>query len=346
MKQLFVFFFILKFQICSSSFVGDEWIKSTYGESSSHLWPMDVRRVISAHAQFLRSFCTNTKIGISYVLQKILSSALVSDEVLPLPLVEIQVQIQAEAVRSAGKWQISVLTTFMRLTMSSSHIMTGLGTNAFLFVQSNESLTATVGITAYQRDHNSANCYCLTTNNCPVPGFMYSSEELPSFGQYNLEDVSYGSTPIKGIEVGCFGLESVLSSNLECYYDRNCFQLLVEHPERFSQLNSSPTDTFPPNTSISSLLDQLMVDQWLVNMSYSDYYSECLPDTCSYSYNQKNHFLIILTSIIALIGGLNTLLRLVIPFLIQIFDKIKTKKSTPVRTVWIEEMTTNPSTLR
>ena len=90
--------------------------------------------------------------GISFVLQRVLSSPLVSDEVLPLSIAEIPVEIEETTVNSVG--------------------------------------------------------------------------------QYDLESHGMGNVPIKGIEADCFGLESVLSSNLECYYDRNLFTIIISQQSR------------------------------------------------------------------------------------------------------------------
>jgi hypothetical protein len=286
---------------------------------------MDVRTVISAHAQFLRSFCVNTQEGVTFVLIGILSSSLVSAEVLPLSLVQEQVDIQKTTLQSAGKWQILVLIAFMQLTITSSNLMTGLGTNSFLYMQSNDSSTASVGINSYQLNSNSSPCYCLTMDNCQVLGAIYPTQQSPTFGQYNIQTLGAGSIPIKGIEVGCFALEGVLASTLECYYDSSCIELLVSNPERFPPLQSTSSDSFPQDTTIQVLLNALMVEQWLVNMSYTNYYAECAPKTCSYLFNQRNNFLIIFTTIIALIGGLKTILRLFIPLIIQIIIHIKQK---------------------
>jgi hypothetical protein len=238
-------------------------------------------------------------------------------------LVQKQVDTQTTTLQSAGKWQILVLITFLQLTMTSSHLMTGLGTNSFLYMLSKYSSTANVGINSYQLNSNSSPCYCLTTDNCPVPGAIYPSQQLPTFGQYNVETLGVGSIPVKGIQVGCFALESVLASTLECYYDSNCIELLVSNPERFPPLKSTSSDSFPQDTIINTLLNALMVEQWLVNMSFANYYSECAPKTCSYSFNQRNNFLIIFTTIIALIGGLNTIFRLFVPLIIQTITHIK-----------------------
>ena len=304
---------------------------------------MDVRTIISAHAQLLRTFCANTQRGISVVMLGIDSSSLVSAEVLPLRLVETQVNIQGQTTRSAGKWQITVLVSFIQLFMSSSHLLSGLGTNAFIYIPSNDSTTASVGINSYRLNNNTPSCYCLSTSNCPVPGALYPTQQLPTFGQYDVEALSMGSVPIKGIEVGCFALNSALTSTLECYYDPNCIKLLVSDSEQFLPLQPTSLDYSSQNKTIQTLLDELFVENWLIKMSYANYYSECAPNTCSYSFNQRNDFFITFTTIVAVIGGLNTVLRLLAPLIIRmitlIHQKVKRQHEhvhlTPV--VWTEQ---------
>ena len=76
---------------------------------------MDVRTMISAHAQFLRSVCTNTRRAIDYTLLGLLSSSLISTEGLPISLVQLQVQILADNLRSASKWQLAVVISFFSI---------------------------------------------------------------------------------------------------------------------------------------------------------------------------------------------------------------------------------------
>lgn len=304
---------------------------------------MDVRTVISAHAQFLNTFCINTQRGISFVLLGILSSSLISAEALPYSSVKVQVDIQETALRSAGRWQLTVLISFLRLTTSSSQLMTGLGTNSFLYMLSNDSSLANSNINSYQLKSNSSPCYCLTVSNCPVPGAIYPSQQIPTFGQYNVETFGTGSVPIKGIQVGCFALESVLASTLECYYDASCLELLVPNSTLFTPLASTPPSRFPQDTTIETLLNELMVEEWQVNMSFPSYYAGCAPKSCTYSFNQQNGFLIILTTIVALVGGLNTILRLFIPLIVQLATQIKRRLQSKqdsvqrIPVVWTEQ---------
>ena len=310
-------------QVCSSSFVTQEWISSSYAANVSNIWPMDVRTVISAHAQVLRAFCTNSETGISTVLINILSSSLITANAMPLPFVQSQVDIQKTTLQSAGKWQTAVLISFLRLVTSSSHLLTGLGTNSFLYIPSSSAQAASIGINAYQLSSNSSPCYCLTTNGCAIPGAIYSNHQTATFGLYNRETLQNYSTPVKGIQAGCFALESALASSLECYYDATCLALLVPDSRAFPPLQSTFPTRYDRTTTIGSLMDELMVEDQLVNMSFASYYSVCAPKICAYSFNQRNSVLIILTTILALIGGLNTVLHLLIPLIVKQVMEIK-----------------------
>ncbi|CAF1255155.1 unnamed protein product, partial [Adineta steineri] len=43
------------------------------------------------------------------------------------------------------------------------------------------------------------------------------------------------------------------------------------------------------------------------------YYNECQPSKCSYSYETKNSAIYIITTVIGLVGGLITVLKLIVP---------------------------------
>ena len=172
----------------------DGWIQASYQSNVSNIWPMDVYTMISAHAQFLRAVCVNAQRGIGFVLIDSLAASLVSANVLPEALVELQVNIAEQSIRSAGQWQLLVLISFVRMT------------------------TASIGINVYQLDNQSPPCYCVSMNNCLVPGAIYQINPLPTFGYYHIEIWKNFSIPIKGIQMGCYAMESALSSTLEYYY--------------------------------------------------------------------------------------------------------------------------------
>ncbi|CAF1563008.1 unnamed protein product [Adineta steineri] len=70
---------------------------------------------------------------------------------------------------------------------------------------------------------------------------------------------------------------------------------------------------FHMNSTIQELVDKLMVEEWTNSTIYDGYYNECQPSKCSYSHETKNGLIYIITTVIGLVGGLITVLKLIIP---------------------------------
>ncbi|CAF0927784.1 unnamed protein product [Adineta steineri] len=71
---------------------------------------------------------------------------------------------------------------------------------------------------------------------------------------------------------------------------------------------------FPPKTTISTIVQAVMVDQWNFVYSYDLYWKACAPAYCTYSDSiHTNNFVGILIIMISMIGGLMAALRLIIP---------------------------------
>ena len=257
----------------------------SYQYQSAVMWPMDVRTVISAHAQFLQIFCRNSKRAISYSLIGLRSSSVISNVLMTESLLDTQIQIQKGYLQSASGWHLSVLIDFYKLVTASNHMIMGPGTNAFFSIPSNQSSQAIVGINAYQLNNSTMPCYCLTIDNCAMPGQIYFMNQSPTFGFYNLDFVQGRTIPVDGIRVGCFALDSVLSSTLQCYYSRSCLDLLVPTQTLYTPLQPPSTNQYPINATIESLVKSLFIEQWFFNTSYGNYYSQCAPSTCTYSFN-------------------------------------------------------------
>jgi hypothetical protein len=61
---------------------------------------------------------------------------------------------------------------------------------------------------------------------------------------------------------------------------------------------------FPPNTTIETILTQLFVSKWLQNASFDLYFNQCAPQSCQYSYSKQYNPLYVVTTLMALFGGL------------------------------------------
>ena len=119
---------------------------------------------------------------------------------------------------------------------------------------------------------------------------------------------------VPGINVGCLILDAVLQSDLSCLYNSSCLSELntylndSPYPFNATALNRSNSSL----QTVKNLVDHLMVDEWVFNVSYESYFSQCNPSICSYTYVKRFNILFIITTLIGSIGGIVTTLMLVI----------------------------------
>ena len=100
---------------------------------------------------------------------------------------------------------------------------------------------------------------------------------------------------------GCYPLEALLQSTLQCFYDQEC----IDSNDVFRALNSSSSHSrFDVNTTIESIFQTLMIEEYLNTTSYENYFAQCAPSLCSYSYNARQETIDIVTSLIELYSGL------------------------------------------
>jgi hypothetical protein len=70
---------------------------------------------------------------------------------------------------------------------------------------------------------------------------------------------------------------------------------------------------FFENSTIKEVVDQLMVEQWNQSIMYDRYYNSCQPVECIYTHQTKNNPIYIVTTLIGLLGGLITFLKIIVP---------------------------------
>ena len=181
------------------------------------------------------------------------------------------------------------------------------------------------------RDVNSLriDCICATNPHCQSATAIFDIEGL-SFPE-NRFHVDY---VVPGSSIGCSTLESLRLSTLECLYSTSdCFSVLmhyvheiyfynIEYPSWLdigSLVYNSTSSQFPPNISMSTILNKTMIERWNSSISYKQFYQSCAPSHCYYSekIRTKTAFGIILT-LISLIGGVSVSLRLVTPHLVKL----------------------------
>jgi hypothetical protein len=124
---------------------------------------------------------------------------------------------------------------------------------------------------------------------------------------------------VPGFLVGCYPLESLFQSTLECLYNITCINGL-KNPNQSSNMNINPLNSTlsSPNVTVQSLMNDLMLDRWEPNITYEDYYAICAPLSCTYIITEQANPIYIITTIIGLYGGLNVALKFIVPVLVKI----------------------------
>ncbi|CAF1656743.1 unnamed protein product [Adineta ricciae] len=296
-------------QACTSTFVIQQWINyHIYSNTSNVVNADDFRSSGKFAFQALNSSCELVNRTIVDNLSQFLSNQYVSTTVTPENLFQSQIQT------SVRQFNSSIINNFVRLldliknTTQINGLHSALMTNYDLEIPSNS-------IRGYYTSRNYTKCRCHTSPTCMEPFSIYNSAKEVLFR-------------IPGLYRGCYIIEALLQSSLECFYDQICINNLrlylnISSTMNMTALDSSSKTRYSVKSTIKELLDQLMIEEWNPSWSYENYYNECQPIECTYIHETKNGIVYIITALFGLVGGLITVLKIVVPLLVKFLRRKK-----------------------
>ncbi|CAF4033951.1 unnamed protein product [Adineta steineri] len=155
-------------------------------------------------------------------------------------------------------------------------------------------------------------CSCLNIEGCPRPATFNDS---------------YGHLiTIPGMIMNCLMLDATLASTLECYYNQTCLSLLHQSLSiDVKPLLNNSLKHFSSNSTVETLLNELMIDKMIINTDFDIYYSQCNPPYCSYSYTRRFNIAFIITTIMGTFSGLSFGIKLLAPFIAKIILRRKNR---------------------
>ena len=304
-------------QVCSSVFVTDLWIDYLIqARGFNMLYNTDFR--ISSLSTFptLSSLCRNVNDTIKNSLLRFYANVYVTSSIIPQEIFQTHVQSFVNQF-----WLLTVddflssLQIVQNYTQTNS-LLSALLTNGYLSFVPGITI-ATMVPCAYD------GCHCSVSAWCKVPSSIYN-------------DTSY--TPVfrvPGMYTGCYIFESLLQSTLECFYNQSCFDKLQSAMSPTIRSNATILDpslasNYSIHSTVSELLASLMVEEWQWTTKYDQYYEACHPTECQYTVVGRNDAIYIVTTVIGLIGGLVTALKIIVPLLVILVNrkKIETRQRT------------------
>lgn len=312
-------------QVCHSMYVSQLWIIYLLDSRPETVWEDDFRWTAPKMFQALRDLCDLVNKMTSDSLSQFYSTDYVNTLLVP------DRQLELESITFVYQFILSTTNKFVLLmrivrdTTQSNNLLSALWTNyKFEYRYTMRTLT-------HERIYDD-NCGCKTSSTCKSAAKIYTNN-------------SYASTTwiVPGFYRGCFILEALRHSKLECLYNQTCLtELQYNLKPRFTinipPLNLSESSRFDPNTSIGDILDQLMVKAWIRKLIYEQYFASYRPSECFYTISTRNDIIYVVTTLIGLLGGLMKTLEFVVPKMIRLIAKcVYRRRRNAVQTTSYEE---------
>ncbi|CAF4032982.1 unnamed protein product, partial [Adineta steineri] len=238
--------------------------------------------------QALYTLCVLVDETISNRLSQFYSNQYVSASVISSNIFQLQTKALISQFISSTTNDFLLSFNMIRKTTQSNALLSGQLTNyRFYFDESNYNV--------FTKSVRYGDCTCSSSATCIN---QYTVINYPNFTKM---------FPLPGLYTGCYIIESLLQSSLQCFYDQACVDNLKIYLGSPTFINVTALDIllssqFLANSTIADVLDQLMVEEWKNSSMYENYYGECQPSRCSYTVTSKNSVIYIVTTLIGLIG--------------------------------------------
>ncbi|CAF4341514.1 unnamed protein product [Rotaria sp. Silwood2] len=313
--RLFTSILVRYHPICSSSFISDRWINILFNANISFFYPIDFRSSATGQFQLLASLCSLVLASVSDAIDDFLSANFLTPYIFSRLQFDEQIQAQNLFVQISTANIFQNLLHLLRSTTYSNRLQTALQTSRSHFFEFNVDNTASVfSYGPSFIDFRNQFCYCNLRATCFLSSTFYipAAYAIPNYGAYRQAKLPMAN--VTGFVVGCYPIESVLRSTLECFFDSSCLNRVLQFfslsiNSTFHCLNNSQT-RFHPQDSIERLVDELFVENWTTINSFSLYYAQCEPISCTYTFTRRNDALYVITKLLSLYGGLTVVLRL------------------------------------
>ena len=264
-----------------------------------------LKGTIFAHFQALQALCNLTRDAVHNVREQFLASAMVFAFMINRHV--FQNQINTSLAQFEGLMIDEFLTNlqFIRGIMQGNALVSLYSSNYYPVFNTWRNYA-----TVYMIPQNYGQCNCLGSAFCKQSSIPY----------------------VPGYFVGCTPLEGILQSTLECFYEQNCVNYLATTlnlslpvPEhlRVSEVQSKLTET------IGEITEKMFLDKCSSNFSFDNFFDQCKPMSCTIVRKRKNNAITVVSTIIALYGGLTTSFKLIIPlFMFFIYNIIRKRQRT------------------
>ncbi|CAF3938909.1 unnamed protein product [Adineta steineri] len=326
-------------QVCSSDFISDRWIQSIFtGSNTTYFYIIDFRIYGSTAFQALASFCRLSKTNAFQSITLFNQISFISPDTLTQSVFQSQIDASIKKFQLTTPNEFKTQLNLIQEMTTHSKLQSALQTNYLLTYYAVDIWQFIIQTQALGYLHvNNSPCFCVTDFNCKASSRIYNI-----YGEATELTVNSNSKifmSINGFELGCLPVNAILLSTLECFYNQTCLNQLISFfptNEKFLAMNFSEQSRFVINSTVQMIVNELMIEEWMANISYDKYFKQCAPNLCTYTKNEKYSFTFILTKIISLLGGFTLVLGFIIQLIVRFIRRLpRTEPITCILSVYI-----------
>ena len=306
-------------EVCASQFVSPEWYRLFI---NVNVTPSEIHEhfpyIAASYFQLLASFCSLAQYSINDSLRLFGARLYINDKVLPHWQFVQQTQAFIDTFTNTTKNEFIRIFALVRNATTGNQYVTGPSLNGRLIVRSDRTVSRQTR-NWYELDIANPSegiSICKCTRGGPRCGFFIRRPtDLPTDRTY-----------LTGQYIGCLVMDGLLISSLECWYDRSCVDKLsrwlveegVNHRFDITPLDADSPSRFTTNTSMNDLINELLLESWMIDVSYEKFYRQCAPQSCTYTIRGRYDLVYAILLIIAIYGGLSKALQIIVPNLVRL----------------------------
>ncbi|CAF4700212.1 unnamed protein product, partial [Rotaria sp. Silwood2] len=292
--EKFVSTYVSFHQVCSSQFITRSWIDAIFEQN--HIFSskyVEFHNTLSFFWQTIADLCsisnkTWIQVTSSYGSLYILSPKAVSKNYI---LQQAYSDLRTHIASAQATFSRNLLA--IRGTIAGNQFASALGTNFYLdYAMSNlESWNSLRMVPRVVDD-----CSCTNVTGCPQPATINNTQG----------DILI----VPGMIIDCLLVDGTLASTLECYYNQSCLSLLHGSLSiNVAPLSNTVNVQFSSNSTVQSLVEQLMINDLKIDIAFDLFYNYCRPLVCYYYYSNRFDVIFILTTIAGVFSILSSVLR-------------------------------------
>lgn len=299
--------------VCSSTFVQEAWIiasqGSFYGAGAVNF--EDFRGFAPAFFATLASLCSLSESTIIDDWQVFNESVLITSQLLGEKefILRSNSALNQFQLDTIGQYKrtFALIQTVTDSSFSSAQTNTYLSRNPFINFGSGEYFFNSIPKEMDQ-------CSCTLSNECQSPVSFYTYDNSRNISGRVVKFT------VPNLLISCSIIQALRVSTLQCFFNQTCFDIILSETDSPYSINISILQRnltrFTPETPLGNIIDELMVESWGKNISYSKYYGSCQPKLCTYTISSRNNVLYVLTALLGLVGGLSAAFRILLPVIV------------------------------